>query len=173
MSAEGQGALTQAQVLRDAFDRGFAASSDAPDQSAENVLALRVGGGAYAVLLGQTGGLFTDRKIVPLPGKSPAFLGITCLRTGIMPVYSLRAFLGYPPAKTPARWLVSAGQGRAIALAFDDFETYARVLSTDFSPTPVAERKQHGHIQATALIAGERRSVISLDSILQAVADTP
>jgi chemotaxis signal transduction protein len=158
---------TRAQALRETFDRGFAHLAAAGGDTFEGVLTIRVCGEPYAVALGEVHGLFVDRKIVPLPARCSESMGITCLRTGIVAVYSLRAFLGYPPAEVPARWLISAGERQPFALAFERFEAYARVPHSEFLSAPATSRD--GHIQGTATIGGERRSIISLRSIAQSI----
>jgi chemotaxis signal transduction protein len=157
----------RAHALRETFDRGFAHIPAAAGDAFEGVLAIRVCDEPYAVALEEVHGLFVDRKVVALPGRCSESMGITCLRTGIIAVYSLRAFLGYPPVETPARWLISTGERQPFALAFERFDSYARVPRSEFLSAPQTGRE--GHIQGTTTIAGERRSIISLRSILRSI----
>jgi purine-binding chemotaxis protein CheW len=166
-----EGALSmRADVLRQIFDESFAAAPVIADETFEGMLAIRVCGDAYAIALSEVHGLFVDRKVVPLPGRSSQSMGITCLRTGIVAVYSLRALLGYPPSDTPARWLISAGERQAFALAFERLDAYARVPRSQILSAPATERETY--LQGTAAIAGERLSIISLGSIARSILNT-
>jgi chemotaxis signal transduction protein len=165
MSADGLS--LRADALRETFDQSFATLPIVGDDAFEGMLAIRVCGDPYAIALGEVHGLFVDRRVVPLPGRSSQSIGITCLRTGIVAVYSLRAFLGYPPVDAPARWLISAGERHGFALAFEQLDAYARVPRSQLLSAPASERE--GHLHGTATIAGERRAVISLGSIARSI----
>jgi purine-binding chemotaxis protein CheW len=170
MSADEGGLSLRADVLRDIFDQSFAAAPAVADDAFEGMLAIRICGDPYAVALTEVHGLFVDRKIVPLPGRSTQSMGITCLRTGIVAVYSLRALLGYPPADMPMRWLISAGERQGFALAFERLDAYARVPRSQFLTRATIERETH--LRGTATIAGEQRSIISLTSIARSILNT-
>lgn len=170
MTGEETVVSARAAALREAFDRGFALPPMVTDDVSEGVLTIRVGGEPYAVALREVHGLFVDRRVVPLPGRLSETLGITSLRTGIVAVYSLRAFLGYPPVEAPMRWLLSAGDGRAFALAFEQFDAYASVSRAELQFASTAS--QRAHIRGTVAIAGERRPVISLQSITRSISNT-
>lgn len=165
-------AATTSRGLREAFDRAFAGAPVTDAGRTENFLAIRVGGEPHAIALAEIAGLFTDKKIVALPGRAPELLGIAGLRGDIVPVYSLRAFLGYPPAEEPTRWLVLAGREQAVSFAFDRFDGYARIVHTELSPVP-GTSSSRGHTRAMATIAGVRRSIISVHSILDTITSRP
>lgn len=168
MSADGLS--LRADALREIFDQSFAALPVVADDAFEGMLAIRVCGDPYAIALSEVHGLFVDRRVVPLPGRASQSMGITCLRTGIVAVYSLRAFLGYPPVDAPTRWLISAGERQPFALAFERLDAYTRVPRSQLASAPDGERE--GHLQGTATVAGERRAVISLSSIACSILTT-
>lgn len=168
MSADGLS--LRADALREIFDQSFAALPVVRDDAFEGMLAIRVCGDPYAIALSEVHGLFVDRKIVPLPGRASQSMGITCLRTGIVAVYSLRAFLGYPAADAPTRWLISVGERQPFALAFEWLDAYARVPRSQLASAPTGERE--GHLHGAATVAGERRAVISLTSIARSILTT-
>ena len=91
-------AVNRARELRRAFDQTFAEVPLPVTQDVTNLLGIRVGGDPFAIRLGEVAGLFADRKIVPLPSPVPELLGVAGFRSGLIPIYSLRGFLGYPPA---------------------------------------------------------------------------
>ena len=113
--------------LRQEFDRSFALAPRVAAEPPENFLALRVGGDAYALRVAEIGGLFTGRRIMPLPTPMPALLGVAGFRGQIAPVYDLAALLGYPSRDAP-RWLVLARLREPVALAFDTFEAHFSAL---------------------------------------------
>lgn len=164
-------AVGSAGQLREAFDRAFAEAPVTDGERAENFLGIRVGGDAHAVALAEIRGLFADRKIVPLPGAAAELLGIAGLRGEIVPVYSLRAFLGYAPAEEPARWLIYSSDEQAVAFSFDRFDGYVRVIPSDLSSVPTAAAR--GYIHATATITGVPRSIISIRSIMNSITSRP
>ena len=159
--------MSAAAGLRDAFDRCFAAAPSTEEEKSDNFLGIRIGGDPHAVALADIAGLFADRKTVALPGRAAELLGIAGLRGEIVPVYSLRAFLGYPPAEEPARWLLLASGVQAVSFAFDRFDGFARVPHSQLSSVPGTMSR--GHVHATATIAGVRRSIISVHSIMTAI----
>jgi chemotaxis signal transduction protein len=120
-------ATADATELARAFDGSFAAVARVAASDDERLLAIRVGGHAYAVRLRDVTGLLADRKIVHLPTRMPAFLGMVGLRNEIAPVYSLGALLGYDALVDRPRWLLLVGAGPLFGLAFDEFDGHRQV----------------------------------------------
>jgi chemotaxis signal transduction protein len=118
-------AITVAGDLRQQFDRAFAERPPAERPSQDDLLAFTVGGDAYAIRLPEVGGLLCDRKITSLPGSVPELIGIAGLRGALVPVYDLRALLGYPRAQS-YRWFVIAAS-MPVAFAFDRYDGHLRV----------------------------------------------
>jgi chemotaxis signal transduction protein len=115
-----------AELARD-FDGSFAAPARLTPDDSERLLAIRVGGHAYAVRVRDISGLTVDRKIVHLPSRTPAFLGMVGLRHAIAPVYGLGALLGYDALVDRPRWLLLVGAGPLFGLAFDQFDGHRQV----------------------------------------------
>jgi chemotaxis signal transduction protein len=119
-----------ADALRREFDRSFAAPASVGAEDTLDLLALRIGGDAYAVLLTDVTGLLVDRRIVPVPTNVPEFVGLIGMRGGVVPVWSLGALLGYGADRETPRWMMLVGDrggGQVLALAFERFDGHLRV----------------------------------------------
>lgn len=115
---------SRAALLREAFDQGFAqpAALPAPAARGEALLAVRVGPDPYLLPLAALSGVVRDRPLLRLPTAVPAFLGLVGVRAELVPVYGLRALLGYPPADDArGGWLALAREAR-VGLLFDAYD---------------------------------------------------
>jgi purine-binding chemotaxis protein CheW len=169
MTGEQADAAHRAQDLREAFDNGFARAPEPVAQDAEKLLAIRIGNDPYAVALAEITGIFVDRKIVPLPGKTIGLLGVAGLRGDILPVYSLAVYLGYSASDDAPRWLMRTGRDLIVAFAFDAFDGYVQLPRAQISSTQ--DNAQNGHVCAMALLAEGPRPVISIASIVKKISD--
>lgn len=169
MTASNPEAVVKAAELKRMFDQAFA---DPPPPDAGptiDFLAVGVGGDPWAIRLSEIAGLFSNRRITPLPGSATGLVGLMGLRGSLVPVYDLRAFLGYSGSVSP-RWVLMA-VAAPVALAFDRFEGHLRVpltaLSTDPEPGPAAQSPvAHEVVRA----GGFARSIIRLAPMLDAIA---
>jgi chemotaxis signal transduction protein len=155
---------SRAEILRLAFDRGFAAPPQPAAEDTERLVAIRVGPDPYAVRVTEISGLFADKKIVPVPTPLPALLGVTGLRSGIVAVYSLRALLGQAPASDTPRWLFATAE---VALAFDALDGYARVAPSEIARTNGGTAAEH--VRATVRIGGALCSLVSVESVVEEI----
>ena len=161
-------AVNRARELRRAFDQTFAEVPPPVTQDVTNLLGIRVGGDPFAIRLGEVAGLFADRKIVPLPSPVPELLGVAGFRSGLIPIYSLRGFMGYPSAsEIPPRWLILAGSGHLVGLAFDQFDVHLRVRRSDL--TKIQGGASRAHIRKAAGRAEGLRAIISIDSVVERI----
>jgi chemotaxis signal transduction protein len=164
MSNDGR-AYVRAGTLRREFDEAFARVAGRQGAPVEDLLAIRVSGDPYALRLAECAGLFVDRNVTPLPTAVPELLGLAGFRATLVPVYDLRALLGYPRGEAP-RWMVSATGSAVVALAFDAFEAHLRVeraaLVADDAP---AQR----HAPRLARLPGGARPLLSVPSLLEAI----
>ena len=98
------------EALRREFDSGFATEPAARTQRVD-LLALRVGGGPFAVRVSELAGVVPFHAVAPLPCDDRAMLGIAAVRGAALPVYDLATLLGRE-ASASTRWmLLSAGAG--------------------------------------------------------------
>jgi chemotaxis signal transduction protein len=161
--------VSKAAELRNAFDRARAAPlSSGTAEQAENLLAIRVSGDAYALKVGEISGLATDRKIVAVPTPIPELLGVASIRGALVPVYSLAALLGYGAETEQARWLALCGREESFALAFRDFEGYLRVPQAQLY---AAEQKDvaRTHVKHVVRATDMVRAVVSIPLIREAI----
>jgi purine-binding chemotaxis protein CheW len=117
--------LSRAEQLRQEFDRSFMEPIVQGQVETHAFIGLRLGGEPYAIRLGEIGGLHGHAVIVPCPTPLPELMGLAGFRGALVPVYDLAALLGHPPSA--GRWLALAAD-RALAYAFDDFDSQFRVL---------------------------------------------
>lgn len=156
-------------ALRQEFDLSFAQAPRVATGSLENLLAIRVGGDAYAIRIAEIGGLYADRRIMPLPTLVPELLGVAGFRGQIAPVYDLGALLGYA-RQAPPRWLILVRLREPLALAFDAFEAHfavlpERIVSTS-SDTPAESGAAHPHLCDAVRTDDTVRPIIHLQSLL-------
>ncbi len=156
----------RAAELRDAFDRAFASARPSDARADVDLLAIRVGADPFALRLADVSALFADRKILRLPGPIPELLGLAGFRGATLPVYDLRALLGYPALAAP-RWLVIAAE-RPIAIAFDAVGRHLRVPSSAIAATDDRDRTRR-HVREVVRADGIARPIVHVPSILEAV----
>jgi purine-binding chemotaxis protein CheW len=169
MNADDMDHGTTVAELRRAFDRSFAEAPAVEPGAHDDLLDLRIGSDSYAVCLADAGGLFADTRVTPLPGSVTEMCGVVGLRGAILPVYDLRALLGYAKGRVP-RWLLVIAH-TPVALAFDGFEGHLRVPRAAIASVPdrtVSGRSRHiHHIVRTDTCA---RPIIHMASVLEAIA---
>jgi chemotaxis signal transduction protein len=160
-----------AAALRRVFDESFAAAESSITGRLENLLAIRVAAGPYALRLPEITGLHADRKIIPVPSPEPHLLGIVGLRGMMAPVYDLAALLRYPPVTSP-RWMVLAGGSQAVGFAFEIFEAHVQVpqaaVSSDAAQSE-GNSAPRQYTRGTVRAAGALRPIIHLTSIVEMI----
>jgi chemotaxis signal transduction protein len=155
----------RAAAMRLAFDRSFATLPVVASDREEDFVAVRIGSGGYAFHLSHIAGLFTGKRITPLPSRAAALLGIAGFRGNIAPVYDLHLLLGHPRVEKPA-WLATAA-GMPVAFAFEAFDGHIRVPRAAIVPGGTHQKSSHvrEYIGEDGLI----RPIIHLPSILELI----
>jgi chemotaxis signal transduction protein len=149
-------------ALRRAFDGARAVPfSLGSDQNAENLLAIRVSGDAYAIRVNEIAGLATGRKIVPIPSPIPELLGLAGIRGTLVPAYSLNALLGYGADAGEPPWLALCGAEESFALAFHEFEGYLRTSRKEVYPVEQKDAARM-HVKEVIRVTGTVRPVVSV-----------
>jgi chemotaxis signal transduction protein len=111
--------------LKRMFDQTFAEAPRSDASPEDDLLAISVGADPYAIRLSEVAGLLADRRVTWLPGSVPELIGLMGLRGALVPVYDLRALLGYARGIVPRWFLIAAAT--QVAIAFDRFDGHLRV----------------------------------------------
>jgi chemotaxis signal transduction protein len=151
---------TSARALREEFDRGFAQAPAVPVSGLERLLAIQAGMPCL-LRLSAIRGIYTDRVLLPLPSRLPELLGVTGLRGQLVPVFDLAALLGQPPAAAP-RWLVLAGGGAAMGLAFSAFDAHVLAAPDQFLAAADMQPGPARHVEQAVRAADGLRPLIDL-----------
>ncbi|MBS2024383.1 MAG: chemotaxis protein CheW [Deltaproteobacteria bacterium] len=157
--------------LRRAFDASFAAAPASASEDTADLLALRLAGDAHAVRLEELTGLVRVPKLLPVPARAPAFLGLVGLRGLLVPVFSLAEVLGYPAPREVPRWMLLCGKSEPLGLAFDDFEAFLRLPLSAI--TRLAPGAQRPCVLEVVQARDEAKSIIDLARVLATLRVTP
>jgi purine-binding chemotaxis protein CheW len=160
-------AHTSAAELARAFDEVFAKERISAAAETENLMAIRVGDEPYALRVREISGLTLCGKVVPVPGGTPALMGIANLRGALLPVFSLPALLGFDQAGANLRWLAVCGTRDPIGLAFSVFEHYFAVPPSDVSIVESGEMRNHA--RELVRTSAAMRLIINIPSVTKTI----
>jgi purine-binding chemotaxis protein CheW len=155
---------SRATEFREAFDRSFAEPVQTGIRETIDLILFRVGGAMHAIRIAEISGLYADVKITPCPSAIVELRGLAGFRGTLTPVYDLAALLGYK--MSPARWIVLA-KDRAVALAFDAFESHFRV-----EPAGIASQQSSSasrHVHEIARQADAAWPIVDIHSVVVAI----
>jgi purine-binding chemotaxis protein CheW len=154
----------RAAALKKAFDAGFSQPLRAAQTGSLDLLAICLAGEPWAISLSAIAGLYSGKKITPLPGNTPGLLGLAGFRGTLVPVYDLAARIGLSPTPAP-RWLVLAKE-RRVALAFADLDGHLRAAADAILPAPPGGNLFTGGFLSAG---GESRPVLHLPAVLDGI----
>src|ERR1700761_189814 len=97
----------QVGARRRAFDTGFTQPQRPPPPQTLDLLRIRLGDDPWALPLTDMAGLYSGKRITPVPGRAHALLGLAGFRGVLTAVYDLPALIGLAPSPV-ARWLLLA-----------------------------------------------------------------
>ena len=152
--------------IRRAFDASFAAPVAETTAELVELLVIKIAGETHLIRLGEITGLVPAGKIVALPSRSPAVLGVIGVRGNLVPVLSLASLLGYGSIRETTGWLVLCGPpGDTLALAVARLDG---TLAIPPSAICAAEQAANAHATEIARTGSGTHAVISVPSLLTA-----
>ncbi len=153
--------------LRAAFDRTF--SRPPPKQVADPVRVILVGAGADRFALPLEGLAAVERlpTTVPMPSTAgaDAFTGLAGVRGGVLPVWSLAALVGLPPAARAPAWVATLRGRKRVGLAFDHLWGHHQLPAAALRPpAPGADRA--GLVESQAVVDGGLHDLLRVDRLV-------
>jgi len=168
MSAVGSKLNDKAAEMRRLFDASFACSRPPHLTAPERMLAISVGGEAFAVRVTETSGLAAlEGEILPVPSDAPELLGLIGRRGAVVPVFSLAALLGCPSHDRDPKWLLFCRGETPIGLAFERLEHQFGADPAEIYALE-ASRKQ-SYVHETVRDGAKLRSVIGLVALAERI----
>jgi len=152
----------RADALRRAFDDAFAVEPAAGIAQSDDLLAIRLRGDPHLLRLADVGRLLRLGALLRYPSPAPAWLGLTGVAGGVVPVYDLGVLAGYPPGEPPA-WIAVCGGGAPVALAFDAFDGQVRHAGEE----PAAGAAPARSSSSVLRLAGEPRPVVDVPALIE------
>ncbi len=148
---------------RETFDRSFGEPRrQAADETALDVLGIRIAGEPFALNLADLAGLTPAMPAAPYPAAAPGLLGLAGHQGQVFPLYDLQALIGRGAAADPRWWAIA--RAAPLALAFEGFDGQWRL-----SP---ADRLQQNDAAGTGWAVrcgGALRPLIELDGLIASV----
>jgi chemotaxis signal transduction protein len=155
--------------LKRMFDQTFAEAPRSDASPEDDLLAVSIGGDPYAIRLSEVAALLSDSRVTWLPGSATELIGLMGLRGALVPVYDLRALLGYPRAPVP-RWFLIVAATR-VALAFDRFDGHLRVPRAAVSTGSAQSAATHLPYAHEVVRTHEFiRPILHIPAVLEAIA---
>lgn len=156
--------LDRATLARE-FDERFREPREREREATVDFLAIRVAGTLYAVRSLEIVGIALTRKLTRLPTTTPGLVGLAGVRSQIVPVFALSAWLGGAVTENP-RWLLLIGKSEPLGLGFEELAGYRRVRASEI----VSEARRDGG-EPSELVSFDlgRCPIISLATVLSAI----
>jgi purine-binding chemotaxis protein CheW len=157
-----------AETLRREFDDAFARPLRELRSEFVDLLAIRVGGQPFAVLLAELAGVASGRRVTLVPSPEPAFSGLVGIRGAVFAVYDLAVLLGLSAQGGERRWVALAAGGDELALAFDELEGHLRL---DPAELGVNESARDGFCEHAVRTGSGLRPIVRVARIISTVSE--
>ena len=152
-----------AAELRRAFDASFASAGVFEAEATIDLLGVVVAGEAFALRVADVSAVVKPKKIVRVPSRRPALLGLAGIRGNLCAVYGLAALLGRPRGLSAPRWIAVARGSDTIALAFDEVFGFLRARASDLS---AAAEGGAPHVSRIVRAGDTSRSIVDVSEIV-------
>lgn len=114
--------------LRRVFDNSFSRPLAHAEVVGKEYLLIRAGGRFYALPLGELAGMARMKRLVPLPGQDPGFMGLMGRRGTVVPVFDLVRILHEANSiESDLKWVVFYGERQPTGLAFNELQGHIRI----------------------------------------------
>ena len=153
--------------MRGEFDNTFATPPADPNEDRESLITIRVAGEALAVRTAHVTGLAKLRRIVPVPSRMPALLGITAVRGALFPAYDLATLLGFPATGNEHTWILFANRETPVGLVFDEFEGQVEIDRTGLCQSESSNSREH--LRQVAKVGAGNRAVVDLPGLVDKI----
>lgn len=155
--------------LREDFDSSFARPWAEERQEANTILCFTVAGHSFAAPLAELQSISKAGRVVQVPSRSPALVGLTVVRAKLMPVFSLTSLLGVPGSPSETCWLAVLRGRMPAAIAADALVGYAERSSASEAPEGGAPRSVRGSVRH----GGQLYALLDCAGIYDAVTQEP
>jgi chemotaxis signal transduction protein len=135
------------------------------------LLLFRVGSERFATALAASEEALelSEHPVHPVPGRSPARLGVVAIRGALLPIYTPRGALGLEPtAMVPEMGLVFGVAGGRVALAVDDVEDVFVTDLAELRDAPGAARGATGVVLGVVRHGGALVGIVDAEALLAA-----
>jgi purine-binding chemotaxis protein CheW len=132
----------------------------------ETFITFEVAGQEFGLTLDSVREVLPSAEVsAPMPRAETAVLGLTALRSMLLPLLSMRALLGFPPDAGRRMTLVVSIAGVSVGLAVDSVRDIVRADASELEPVPaaIASRSQgEASVQSVLKIDGGARLIAIL-----------
>jgi chemotaxis signal transduction protein len=169
MTQASEGLAQRLAELQRAFDAAFEVPARTREVDYEDMLAIQVQGGRFAVRINELAGVHAVRKIVPLPGAVLGLVGLVGVRGRLVAAYRLADLLGQAAAPDGRlRWFLLCRDESQVGLAIEGIDAYIRVPKAEVYPVQGDETLGE-HVSDVVRQDGVARGVLNMMSILAAI----
>jgi chemotaxis signal transduction protein len=169
MTQATEGLAQKLAELQRAFDASFEVPALTREVDHEDMLAIQVSSGRFAVRINELAGVHAVRKIVPLPGAVLGLVGLVGVRGRLVAAYRLADLLGQAAPEGRLRWFLLCRDESQVGLAIEGIDAYLRVPKAEVHPVQGDETLGE-HVSDVVRLDGVARGVLNIRSILAAIA---
>lgn len=163
-----------AQVLREAFDAGFADMAPSPPEAPLRLVRVRIAERPFALRMDELAEISRPVLLEPLVAGAPGLLGLVSLHRSLIPVFDTAELLGLGKLACPPAgpWLVVCRSLEAMALAVDSIQGLLDIGHQDLSTLREGDSAGR-HIKGVARIQRELVNVLDMASLIREIERRP
>lgn len=155
------------EMLREEFDLSFQQPRAGSIVELESLLLVRIKEELLALRVSELGGLHECPALTRVPGRYKPQIGLGGLRSRLVAVYSLSAFVGRDRIPRAGRWIALCGADPSIGFAFDEIEGYVQVPKESLrSPSNSSEQQ---YAAGAVRIDAAMRPIVELSAVVDTI----